>query len=122
MTDSTESEALEILQALTSRPFEECIPIGREFTTLTTQHSIYAVRHRQEGLLYVGKTQNPRLRFAGGHKALVWCWLERYNPEDVRIAAYPLNYQQWTALSLSLERLIIQATKPPFNAKIPMRD
>lgn len=122
MTDSTEDEALEILQALISRPFEECIPVGREFPTLTTQHSIYAVRHRTEGLLYIGKTQNPKQRFASGHKALVWSWLELYNPQDVRITAYPLDYYQWTALSLSLEKLIIQATKPPFNAKIPMRD
>ena len=120
--DSTETEALEILQALVSRPFEKCIPVGREFPALTTQHSIYAVRHRTEGLLYIGKSQNPRLRFTGGHKALVWCWLEGYNPLDVRIAVYLLDYRQWTTLSLSLETLIIQATKPPFNAKIPMRD
>lgn len=122
MTDATENEALEILQALVSRPFEDCIPVGREFPTLTTKHSIYAVRHRTEGLLYIGKSQNPRLRFSGGHKALVWCWLEKYNADDVRITAYPLDYRQWTTLSLSLETLIIQATKPPFNVKIPMRD
>lgn len=122
MTDSTEREAFEILQALIARPFDDCIPVGREFPDLTTQHSIYAVRHRTEGLLYIGKSQNPKLRFTGGHKALVWCWIERYNPDDVRITAYPLDYRQWTTLSLNLENLIIQATKPPFNAKIPMRD
>lgn len=122
MSNATEKEALEILQALIARSFDDCIPVGREFPALTTQHSIYAIRHRTEGLLYIGKSQNPRQRFTGGHKALVWCWIERYNPDDVRITAYPLDYQQWTTLSLDLENLIIQATKPPFNAKIPMRD
>jgi hypothetical protein len=122
MTEPTADEALKILQALISQPFEACIPVGRDFPTLTTQHSIYAIRHRLEGLLYIGKSQNPRQRFTGGHKALVWCWIERYSPEDVRVATYSLDYRQWTTLSLSLESLIIQATAPPFNAKIPMRE
>jgi hypothetical protein len=115
-------EARAILETLISKPFEACISVGREFPALTTQHSIYAVRHRTEGLLYIGKSQNPKSRFTGGHKALVWCWLEGYHPDDVRIAAYPLNYTQWSQLSLSLETLIIQATEPPFNVKVPMRD
>ena len=121
-SESVEQAAYLILETLISTPFEQCLPVGRAFPTLTTRHSLYAVRHRVEGLLYIGKSQNPRLRFTGGHKALVWCWLERYEPEDVRIAAYPLSYVQWTQLSLSLEGLIIQATEPPFNVKIPMRD
>jgi len=118
--DETEREALSILELLVSQTFAECIPVSRDFSTLTTKHSIYAVRHRTDGLLYIGKSQNPRQRFAGGHKALVWCWLQRYDPEDVRITAYPLDYHQWATLSFELERLLIQATEPPFNVKIPM--
>ena len=58
MVDSTEeNEALEILQSLISQPFEDCVTVGREFPTLTAQHSIYAVRHQTEGLLYIGKSQ-----------------------------------------------------------------
>jgi predicted GIY-YIG superfamily endonuclease len=120
--ESVEPAAMTILETLIATPFAQCYPVGREFSTLTTRHSIYAVRHRLEGLLYIGKSQNPRQRFTGGHKALVWCWLERYQPEDVRIIAYSLNYSQWIQLSLSLENLIIQATEPPFNVKMPMRD
>jgi len=120
--ESVEQEARKILEFLLSTPFEQCYPVGREFTNLTTRHSLYAVRHREEGLLYLGKAQNPKLRFTGGHKALVWCWLEGYEPIDVRIAVYPLDYAQWTQLSLSLESLMIRATEPPFNVKIPMRD
>ncbi|HEY9905996.1 MAG TPA: hypothetical protein V6D18_00140 [Thermosynechococcaceae cyanobacterium] len=87
---------------LITTPFEHCHLVGRDYATLTTRHSLYAVRHRTVGLLYVGKPQNPKQRFTGEHKALVWCW--------------------WTQLSLDLEALIIRATQPPFNVKIPMRD
>ena len=120
--DSLESEALAILEALIRTPFEHCFSVGREFPALTTRHSLYAVRHRTQGLLYIGKAQNPKQRFTNGHKALVWCWLEGYKPEDVGLTIYPLDYRQWAQLSLNLEALMIQATHPPFNVKIPMRD
>jgi len=122
MTDEIRAEALKILEALITTPFSDCMILSREFSTLTTRHSIYAIRHRTEGLLYIGKSQNPKQRFAGGHKALVWCWFEHYNPDDVRITTYSLSYRQWSTLSLELESIIIQATKPPFNVKIPMRE
>lgn len=122
MTDALDQEAQTILQALIAVPFDSCSPVGRVFPTLTKRHSIYAVRHRIEGVLYIGKSQNPKLRFTNGHKALVWCWIERYNPEDVRITAYALDHRQWSTLSLDLENLIIRASEPPFNVKIPMRD
>jgi len=122
MTDALDQEAQTILQALIAVPFDNCIPVGRVFPALTKRHSIYAVRHRIEGVLYIGKSQNPKQRFTNGHKALVWCWLERYNPEDVRITAYALDHRQWATLSLDLENLVIRASEPPFNVKIPMRD
>lgn len=118
MSNEVEREALSILESLVSLPFDQCIPVSRDFPTLSTRHSLYAVRHRTEGLLYIGKSQNPKQRFGGGHKALVWCWLQRYEPQDVRIATFPLDYRQWTQLSLELENLIIRATEPPFNVKI----
>ena len=117
-----EDKALQILSVLISIPFESCVPVGRDFSGLTTCHSLYAIRHWTDGLLYIGKSQNPRQRFSGGHKALVWSRLEFYNPSDVRITTYPLNYGQWSQLSLTLEALIIRATEPPFNVRIPMRD
>ena len=109
-----------ILEALVNQSFEECQPVSKTFSGMTTRHSIYAVRHRTEGLLYIGKTQNPKARFTGGHKALVWCWLEGYVTDDVKIAVYSVDWQKWTTLSLELENQIIRATEPPFNVKIPM--
>lgn len=115
-----EDEARHILEQLVSMPFGECQSVSKDFKTMATRHGIYAVRHRTDGIVYIGKSQNPKARFAAGHKALVWCWLEGYNPDDVAIAVYLLGWQKWTALSLELENQIIRATEPPFNVKIPM--
>ncbi|WNZ24417.1 GIY-YIG nuclease family protein [Leptolyngbya sp. NK1-12] len=118
----TESQAQLILNALIEVPFSECVPITRSFENLTTKPGIYAVRHSAEGLLYVGKAQDMRERFRGGHKALTWSWLADYDHRDVAIATYPLDFMRWRALSSELERIILQITEPPFNARIPTRE
>jgi excinuclease UvrABC nuclease subunit len=118
----TESQALLILQTLAEISFSECNPITRSFEQLTTQPGIYAVRHRLDGLLYVGKAQDFRERFRGGHKALTWAWLKDYDHRDVAIATYPIDFMQWRSLSSELERIILQITEPPFNARIPIRE
>ncbi len=118
----TEVQAREILSTLMALPFAECIPITKSFTELTTQPGIYAVRHRTEGLLYVGKTQDFKERFRGGHKALTWAWIEDYDHKNVGIATYTIDFMQWRRLSSELERLILQISEPPYNARIPTRD
>jgi len=60
-----------------------------------------------------------RDRLRGGHKAFLWGWLDRYNPDDVRIAFVTLNHWQRPGLLYELETLILQATNPPYNVKIP---
>jgi excinuclease UvrABC nuclease subunit len=121
MTDA-EAQAFTILDALTKVLFSECVPISRDFAEMTTRPGIYAVRHRTEGLLYVGKAQDIKERFRGGHKSLTWSWLADYDHRDVAIATHAIDFMQWRALSSELERIILQASKPPFNARIPMRD
>ncbi|MEG3983446.1 GIY-YIG nuclease family protein [Microcoleus sp. T3B2] len=88
--------------------------------------SLYAFRHSSEGLLYIGKAKNLRDRLRNGHKAFLWGWLvgvasrrHRYNPDDVRIAFVTLNQWQRPGLSYELETLILQASNPPYNVKIP---
>jgi GIY-YIG catalytic domain len=71
-----ERQARMILDALVQRPFSGCVAITRDFADLTTKPGIYAVRHRTAGLLYVGKAQDVKERFRGGHKAITWSWLE----------------------------------------------
>ena len=71
-SDHLEAQALAILESLNRTPFEQCTPITREFKNLTANASLYVIRHRELGLLYVGKTRYTRERFRGGHKAFLW--------------------------------------------------
>ena len=103
MTDSIEQEARQILDTLAFTPFEQCYPLSRDFETIPARVGLYAFRHRIEGL----------------HKRLLWGWLDRYDPDDVRIAYVTLNQWQRPGLSYELETLILQATNPPYNVKIP---
>ena len=121
-TNNPESQALMIMESLVSIPFEQCAPITRDFKTMTANASIYAVRHQDLGLLYIGKTSYTRERFRGGHKAFLWSWLDYYKPDDVRIFIYPLDSIQLQTLSSQLEAIIISATNPPYNVRYPTRN
>ncbi|WP_448560750.1 GIY-YIG nuclease family protein [Trichothermofontia sp.] len=84
-----------------------CIPMTRSFESLMTNPGIYAVRHRVSGLLYVGKAQDIKERFRGGHKALTWSCLADYDHRDVAISAYSIGFMRWRGLSSELERIIL---------------
>ena len=83
---------------------------------------IYAVRHRSLGILYIGKTRLLRDRFRGGHKALLWAFIEELRVGDTRIVFRSLRFDEWIELSAELESLIIQAVNPPYNVRIPARE
>jgi predicted GIY-YIG superfamily endonuclease len=117
-----EVQAREILNFLVQLPFSNCVRISRDFAELTTKPGIYAIRHRLEGLLYIGKAQDIKERFRGGHKAITWSWLEDYDHRDVAIAVREIDFRQWGRLSSDLESIILIWSKPPFNIRIPMRD
>ena len=119
MTDSLQQEASQILNNLAFTPFDRCQPLSREFERIPARVGLYAFRHRTEGLLYIGKAKNLRDRLRGGHKAFLWSWLDLYNPDDVRIAFTLLNQWQKPGLLYELETLILQASHPPYNVKIP---
>lgn len=118
-----DAEAQRILELLISISFEECYPLSRDLhRRLTRKPSIYAVKHRAQGILYIGKAKYPKERFKDGHKAFFWAWLERYDPDEVRLAIVSVSYPQWTQLLLDLEAIILRASEPPYNVQIPMRD
>ncbi len=119
MSDSIQQEARRLLDTLAFTPFEQCQILSREFDTIPTQVGLYAFRHCSQGLLYIGKTQNLRDRLRSGHKAFLRGWLDRYDPDNVRIAFVTVNQWQRPGLSYELETLILQATNPPYNVKIP---
>ncbi|MEH1906414.1 MAG: GIY-YIG nuclease family protein [Nostoc sp.] len=91
----------------------------RDFATIPARPGIYAIRHRTDGLLYIGKTKSLRGRFSGGHKAFLWAWLDKYNDEDVRIAVQLISHWENPTLLLELEAIILRATEPPYNVQIP---
>lgn len=114
-----QEQAREILDAIAFTPFDQCQPISRGFVTIPTRPGIYAVRHKNEGLLYIGKAKNLRTRFSSGHKSFLWAWLDKYNDDDVRIAVQPVSHWGNPALLLELEGIILRAAEPPYNVKIP---
>ena len=119
MTDS-QQQAIEILDRLVLTSFNLCLEIDRSFRHLPRAPGIYAIRHRTEGLLYLGKTNDLSTRFNGGHKSFTWAWLDLYAPSDVRIAIERLDRWGKPGLLLELEAILLRATEPPYNVKIPM--
>ena len=122
MSDINQQEAESILSYLISIEFENCVALSKEFRELPMAAGIYAVRHRSLGILYIGKTRLLRDRFRGGHKALLWAFIEGLQATDTRIAFYALEFEQWITLSSALESLIIRSIDPPYNVRIPARD
>nr|WP_242018181.1 GIY-YIG nuclease family protein [Synechocystis sp. FACHB-383] len=108
------------MDAIAFTPFEQCQPLSRDFKDIPDHPGIYAVRHKFQGLLYIGKTKSLRGRFKGGHKAFLWAWLDQYKSEDVRIAVQKIPYSKNPKLLLELEAIILRATEPPYNVQIPM--
>ncbi len=114
-----QTQARKILDAIAFTPFEQCQPLNRQFENIPVRPGIYAIRHRTDGLLYIGKTKSLRGRFSGGHKAFLWAWLDKYNDEDVRLVVQVISYWGNPALLLELEAIILRATEPPYNVQIP---
>ena len=115
--DAINTEALRILQLLNEMPFDTCCPLTREFAELPPRPGIYAVKHKRQGILYVGKSGSVRGRFKGGHKALGWAFMDRLDPDEVRIAVVVLSLQ-WIRLSLQLEQIVIRQLLPPYNVRV----
>ena len=93
MTNPIQQEARQILDSFAFTLFDRCHPLSHDFDTIPARVGLYAFRDRIQGLLYIGQAKNLRDRLRGGHKAFLWGWLDRYDPDDVRIAFVTLN--QW---------------------------
>jgi excinuclease UvrABC nuclease subunit len=120
MNDSQlQNQARSVLDSIAFMPFEQCQPLRRGFESIPPRPGIYGIRHRTDGLLYVGKTKSLRGRFSGGHKAFLWAWLDKYDDEDVRVAIQLISHWENPALLLELEAIILRATEPPYNVQIP---
>lgn len=122
MTNNNKLEAKAILDALAFTPFAECLEVTRKFDQLPARPGIYAIRHREEGLLYLGKTNNLGTRFNGGHKAFTWAWLDLFHPSDVRIAIKVLDRWGKPGVLSEIESILLRATEPPYDAQIPLEN
>jgi excinuclease UvrABC nuclease subunit len=118
----TKQQAKIILDRLAFTPFDLCQLMSRDFEDVPARPGLYAFRHREFGLLYIGKSKNLRDRLRGGHKAFLWSWLDEYQHRDVRVATVVLGFSANPALSYELETLMLQASKPPYNVKIPREE
>ncbi len=114
-----QAQAQRILDEIAFMPFELCQPLVRQFGSIPSRPGIYAIRHKTDGLLCIGKTKNLRSRFSGGHKAFLWAWLDKYGDAEVRIAFKAISYWQDLTLLLELEAIILRSTEPPYNVQIP---
>ena len=117
MSDVLKAEAQRFLELLDNAPFIQCYPLTRDFEAVPTSPGFYAFRHRMEGILYIGIATNLRRRFRNGHKALAWAFIDRLDPDDVRIAAVGIDRQ--TAQQVEyIETLMIQSARPRYNSRI----
>jgi len=106
MPESIQQEAQAILHILASTPFQDCIALSKEFRELPMSAGIYAVKHRTLGILYIGKTRTLRDRFRGGHKALLWAFIEGLNKSH----RHP--HRLLPARFYSMDSAIIRVRKP----------
>lgn len=119
--DTLTAEATQILKQLASQPFDQCYPLLKNLTALPKRPGIYAIRHQEQGILYIGKSLNIYQRFMDGHKALYCCYIDRFAPETIRIAIVLLTDEQ-RQRALDLEARMIQITKPRYNSVIRQRE
>lgn len=119
--NALQEEALRLLGELEALPFEDGYALSHNFDNLPDCPALYAIKYRNVGIVYIGKSGNVKSRFRGGHKVLSWALLDRVDPNDIRIAIVPVTFE-WSRLLLQLERVAIQRRKPPFNTRVAKED
>jgi excinuclease UvrABC nuclease subunit len=117
MSDALSADAQTILQILATDPFEHCYPLSRDFEVVPSHPGFYAFRHRQHGILYLGIGTNLRRRFRNGHKALSWAFIDRFDPDDVRIATVEIGRRTFQQIE-AIEILMIQTARPRYNTRM----
>jgi excinuclease UvrABC nuclease subunit len=115
--DKCQQTAIEILDRLTMMPFEDCCKLDKALQYLPKKSGIYAIKHQNEGILYIGKSFNIRNRFMGGHKALFYAYADHFPLSDIRVAVVTLSDAQRNQ-ALELEARILQVAQPRYNRVI----
>jgi hypothetical protein len=111
-------EVSKVVRLFHKTDFESGIPVSPKIGELTQQTGVYAIKHRDWSILYVGKANNFRTRFQSGHDALLRILLSGTNPADVYIVLYPLRGRSVEYI-LEIEKLVIFALTPTYNKRVP---
>jgi hypothetical protein len=117
-TAKIKQEVLKIARLFQRTDFESGIPVAPKITELTHQTGVYAIKHRDLSVLYVGKANSFRTRFQSGHDALLRILLSGTNPADVYIVPYPLR-GRFVEYIMELEKLVIFELTPSYNKRVP---
>ncbi len=111
-------EAEKAIKLFQKADFASGIPVAPKIGELTHQTGVYAIKHRDWSILYVGKANSFRTRFQSGHDALLRILLGGTNPADVYIVLYPLRGRAVEYI-LEIEKLVIFALLPIHNKRVP---
>lgn len=117
MSEVLRADARIVLEILSSIPFQELYILTRSFEDVPSNPGFYAFRHRQGVVLYIGVGTNLRRRFRNGHRALSWAFVDRLDPDDVRIATVDMGKRTFQQVEY-IETIMIQSARPIYNIRM----
>lgn len=109
-------QTTQIVGSLRRTSFDQCYEGSRNGQNLPRTPGLYAFKHQDGRILYVGRSINIRSRFRDGHSVFVDLFFAGYASGDVRIAAVPLTGDYLPYLEI-IEAMVIFALTPEFNKK-----
>ncbi|MBD3887712.1 hypothetical protein IFO70_40085, partial [Phormidium tenue FACHB-886] len=84
-------QVTQIVGSLRRVPFEKCYEGSRNGQNLPRVPGLYAFKHQDGQILYVGRSINIRNRFRDGHSVFVDLFFAGYVSSEVRVAVAPLT-------------------------------
>ena len=105
-----------VVQSFHRIQFQDCYEGTPNGHNLPRVPGLYAFKHQDGRILYVGKSTNVRNRFRDGHDVFVKLFFAGYLPLEVRIVVVPMTGNDLPYLEV-VEAMIIFALTPEFNKK-----
>ena len=107
----------EVCRTFNRIAFEKCYESSRDGQNLPNTPGVYAFKHRDGRVLYVGKSTNVRQRFKKRHEVFVDLFFAGYAAPDVRIVVVSISGSYLPLLEV-IEALVIFSLRPEFNRRI----
>jgi hypothetical protein len=105
-----------VIKLLKRIKFDDCYEATADGSNLPRRPGIYAFKHRDKRILYVGKSNNVRQRFNARHGVFVDLFFAGYAIDDLRIAVVPIIGDDLPYLEI-IEAIVISTLTPEFNRK-----